>query len=208
MSTTPACARPSPGPLSRLRNHDEIVQDKGSIFAASDEPSFGDRVATDDRKRRGLMEEMLELLQADDNDAWLLVHYKMPLLLNEDAAWLIEKLEAETSGQKRTVLAGLVRRAFYGWGDEQHELLYLAYQRNPVLADEVGRFFDPIELSSEAAEEQRRYHRESLSWRREREEPPPPDPPLSERVLRTLQDIEADDVDAFWQRLDYYLKFD
>jgi hypothetical protein len=147
------------------------------------------------------------LLQVEDDDAWLLVHYKTPLLLGKDATWLIEKLEAAPPGRRRAVLAALVRRAFYGWGDEQHELLYLAYQRNPALADEVGRFFDPIELSSEQAEEQRRYHRESLSWRKEREEPPPPDPPLAERVLGALNDIEAGDVDAFWQRLDYYLKF-
>ena len=192
--------------LARLRGHEEIVQDRRSIFAVSNEPSFRDRVAANDRKRRGVMEEVLGLLQADD--AWLLVHYKTPLLFNKDATWLIEKLEAETSDQRRTVLAALVRQAFYGWGDEQHELLYLAYERDPALAEEVGRFFDPIELSSEQAEEQRRYHRESLSWRKEREEPPSPDPPLAERVLRALEDIETGDVDAFWQRLDYYLKFD
>lgn len=193
--------------LARLRHHDEIVQDRRSIFAASDEPSFHDRVTADELKRRSLMEEMLELLQVEDDDEWLLVHYKTPLLLGQDATWLIDKLEAAPRGRRREILAALLRRAFYGWGDEQHELLYLAYQRNPALADEVGCFFDPIELSSETAEEQRRYHQESLSWRKEREEPPPPDPPLAERILRALNDIEAGDVDAFWQRLDYYMKF-
>lgn len=193
--------------LARLREHDEIVQERKSILAASDEPSFRDRVVADDRKRCGLMEEMLGLLQADD-DALLLVHYNTPLLLNKDAAWLIEKLEAETSDRRRAVLAALVQRAFYGWGDEEQELLYLAYQRTPAIADDVGRLFDPIELSSKAAEEQRRYHRESLSWRKEREESPPLDPPLAERLLRALEDIEAGDVNAFWHRLDYFLKFD
>ena len=194
--------------LARLREHDEIVRDRGSIFTASDEPSFHERLADDYRKRRGLIEEMLGLLQAEDDEVWLLVGYTTPLLLSQDAAWLIEKLEAETSDQRRTVLAALVRRAFNGWKDEQHELLYLAYQRNPALADEIGRFFDPIELSSEEAEEQRSYHRESLSWRKEREEPPLPDPPLAERILRALEGVEAGDVDTFWQRLDYYLKFE
>jgi hypothetical protein len=194
--------------LARLRDYDEILQDRRSVFAASDEPSFRDLVAADDRKRRDLVEEMLGLLQADDNDASLLVQYRSPLLLDKDAGWLIEKLEAETSRRKRTVLSGFVRRAFYGWGDEQHELLYLACQRNPALADEVGRFFDPIALSSAEAEEQRRYHRESLRWHREREEPPSPDPPVSERVLHALEDIEAGAAEAFWHRLDYYLKFD
>lgn len=194
--------------LARLREYDEVVQERRTIFIVSDEPSFRDRVAADDRKRRGLMEAMLGLLKGKEDDAWLLVHYKTPLLLVKDAAWLIGKLEATPPGKERAVLATLVRRTFYGWGDEQHELLYLAYQRNPALVDEVGRFFDPIELTSEQAEEQRRYHRESLSWGEGREQEPPPEPPLAERVVRALDDIEAGDVGAFWRRLDYFLKFD
>ncbi|QIN84410.1 hypothetical protein GBA63_18515 [Rubrobacter tropicus] len=196
--------------LARLRKHDEIVQERRPVFVASDsdEPSFRNRVAADDRKRRGLMVEMLGLLQDEDDGAWLLVQYKTPLLLAKDAAWLIGELEAAPPGRGREVLAALVRRSFYGWGDEQHELLYLAYQRTPALADEVGRFFDPVELSSTQAEEQRRYHRESLSWRENREESPPPDPPLKERILRALDDAEAGDVGAFWRRVDYFLKFD
>lgn len=194
--------------LARLRQYDEIVQERGSVFAASEEPSFSDRVAADDPKRRGLMEEMLELLQAEDDEAWLLVHYKTPLLLGKDAAWLVEKLEAETSDRRRAVLAALLRRAFYRWDDEQHDIVYLAYERNPALADEVERFFDPVDLSSEEASEQRRYHAEANSRQERGEERPPPDPPLAERVVRALDDFEAGDVGAFWQRLYYFLQFD
>jgi len=86
--------------------------------------------------------------------------------------------------------------------------LYLAYRRDPTLADEVGRFFDSVELTSKQADEQRRYHRESLRWGEERERESPPDPPLAERVLHALDNVEAGDIGAFWQRLDYFLKFD
>ena len=192
--------------LARLRHEHAILQEKQSAFAAPDGPSFRERVAADDRKRRGLVEEMLVLLRGED--AWLLVQHRTPLLLGKDAAWIIEKLEAETSEQKRAPLAALVRWAFHGWGDEQHALLYGAYERNPALADEVGHFFDAIELSSEAAEEQRRYHRESLRRRAEREEPPPLDPSPAEMGLSALPDVEAGDLTAYWGRLDYYLKFD
>ena len=198
----PAFARAA---LARLRNEHSILQERRPIFAAPDGPSFRERAAADDRKRRGLVEEMLRLLQ--DGDTWLLIQYRTPLLLGKDAAWMIGRLEAETSPKGRAILAALVRRAFHSWGDEQHELLYLAYQGNPTLADEVGRFFDPIELSSEAAAEQRRYHRESLSWQEKREEPSPSDPPPAEWVLGALEDAEAGDPTAYWH-LDYYLKFD
>lgn len=194
--------------LARLKQYDEIVQEKASAFAVSEEPSFSERVASDDQKRRGLIDEMLELLQAEEDDAWLLVHYKTPLLLKKDATWLIEKLEGETSHRKRAVLATLLQRAFYGWDDEQHEIVYLAYQRNPALTDEVSRFFDPVDLSSEEAKDQRRYYEEINSRRERREERPPPDPPLAERVIRAVEDSERGDVEAFWQRLYYFLQFD
>jgi hypothetical protein len=160
--------------LARLRQYDEIVRERDSVFDVSEEPSFGERVAADDTKRRGLMEEMVELLQAEEDDAWLLVHYKTPLLLKNDAAWLVEKLEGEMSDLKRAVLAALLRRAFYHWDDEQQEIVYLAYQRTPTLADEVERFFDAVDLSSDEASKQRRYHEEANSWREDREERPPP----------------------------------
>ncbi len=194
--------------LARLRQYDEIVRERPSAFGTTEEPSFSDRVAADDAKRRGLMEEMVELLQAEDDEAWLLVHYKTPLLLSKDVAWLIGKLEAETSDRKREILAALLRRAFYRWDNEQHEVVYLAYERNPALADEVERFFDPVDLSSEEARKQRKYHEEANSWREDREERPSPDPPMAERVVRALDDSEAGDVDAFWQRLYYFLQFD
>ncbi|MDP9478988.1 MAG: hypothetical protein M3R38_25465, partial [Actinomycetota bacterium] len=195
--------------LARLRQHDEIAQDgEVGIFTGHRKPSLRERIADDGEKRHALLEEILDLLEAEGDDASVLVHSSTPLVLDEDMAWLLEKLEATASERRRAALAALIQQAFYRGSGAQHELVYLAYQRNSALADEVGRFFDPIELSSEQAEEGRRYHRESLKWRKEREEPPPPDPPLAERASRALEDIEAGDVDAFWQRLDYYLKFD
>lgn len=193
--------------LARLRQHDEIVQERSSTLARHEGPSFRERVAADDQKRRGLMEEMLELLQGEDEDIWLLAHYKTPLLLGKDAAWLVDKLESATSDRRRAVIAALLRRAFHGWEDEQHEIVYLAYERTPTLADEVGRFFDPIDLSSEEARQQRRYNEEATGRREQREQRPSPNPPIAERVMSALDDFEAGDVESFW-RLVYWMKWD
>jgi len=100
--------------LARLRQYDEIVRDRNSVFGASVGPSFHERVAADDRKRRGLMEEMLALLTAEEDDAWPLVHHRTPLLLPKDADWIIGKLESVPAGRNRASLAALVRRAFHG----------------------------------------------------------------------------------------------
>lgn len=192
--------------LARLRQHDEIVEEKSSAFAVAEEPSFRDRVASDDEKRRRLVEEMLELIEKE-NDTLVLVYSRTPLVLKKDVPWLIERLEAATSYVRRAALATLIGRAFDLWDDEQHELVHKACRRNAVLANEVGRFFDPVELSSELAEEQRRNHQEIESWQQRSEEHPSPDPPLRERVARALEDLKASNVDAFWH-LNYFMMFD
>lgn len=197
--------------LARLKQHDELVQERSSIAIIPKETSFQDRIDSDDEKRRGLVEEMLSLIDDEEDDASALVYSRTPLVLTKDVAWLIEKLETEVLYHREKTLAALIRRAFDLWNDEQYELVYWAYQKIPALANEVGHFFDPVELSSELAKEQREYHEESQERRARREQRgnrPVPDPPLVDRVARALDDIEADYVDAFWQRLDYYLKFD
>jgi len=192
--------------MARLRQYDEIVQERNSTFWASEEPSFQDRIAGDDEKRRSLVEEMLKLIEGED-DVWLLVRYKTRLVLKQDAAWLLDRLEGENSERERAKLTAVIRESFNSWDDEQHQLVYLAYQRNPALADEVGRFFDPVELSSELAEKQREMYEKVYS----RSEGPPahavPDPPVAEMIVRALDDFGAGDVDAFWH-LNYYMIFD
>lgn len=187
--------------LARLRQHDEVVRERGSVFGENGGPPFGNRVGADDEKRRGLVEEMLGLLGKDD--AWLLVHYRTRLVLKQDAAWLIDRLEGETSDLARAKLAAVVTEAFNRWDDEQHEFVYQAYQRTPALTDEVGRFFDPVELSSEEAKTQRAWHEKLRSLDEEPPERPAPGPPLAERTVRSLDDFEAGNLDAFW-----HLNFD
>src|SRR4051812_234265 len=132
------------------------------------------------------------------------------------------------SDLKRAVLAALLRRAFYHWDDEQQENVYQAYQRNPALAHEGENFFDAVDQPSEAPRPlaggvefflggvARSRGGERRGGRCQEgpkggggggEDPPPPAPPMAERVVRALDDFEAGDVDAFWQRLYHFLQF-
>jgi hypothetical protein len=194
--------------LARLRQHDDIVRERPSIFAVTEEPSFSNRVASDDEKRRSLVEEMLYLVEDEEEDAFVLVYSSTALVLGKDVAWLIDRLESATSERRRSALAALIGQAFDLWDDDQYELVYQAYLKNPILGDFVGRVFDPVDVSSELAEEQRRYYEKSQRRREQREDRPLPDPPLAERVLRALDDFDAGNVDAFWQSLVYYMEFD
>src|SRR5215217_4236340 len=194
--------------LARLREYDEIVKERNSIVAVADEPSFSDRVATDDEKRRSLLEEMIHLVEDEEDDLFVLVYSRPPLALGKDVVWLIELLEAATSEVRRSALAALIRQAFDLWDDEQYELVYQASLTNPALADQVGRFFNPVNISSELAEEQRRYHEERQHRLQQREDESTLDPPLAEWIVHALDDFEAGNVDAFWQNLVYYMELD
>ena len=197
--------------LNRLKQHDEIVQERSSIAIVPEASPFSERIVSEDEKRRFLVEEMLDLIEEQEDAASALVYSRTPLVLTKDVAWLIERLEAATSDRRRKTLAALIRRAFDLWDDEQHEIVYRAYQEIPELANEVGRYYNPVELSSELAREQREYHEESqerCERREQRENRPALDPPLAERISRALDDFETGNVEAFWQGIIYFMKFD
>lgn len=201
----PAFARAA---LARLKRHEEVIKERKEIFAATGEPTFGERVAFDDRRRRLLLQEMIGLLGSEKDEAYLLVHWRIPLVTKEDIGWLVEMLRSEASNRKKAVLAVLVGRTFHLWDDERQELVYLAHLEDPVLAREVDRFFAPVELGSEEAETQRRYHEMSSRWEHEDEDPPPPDPPVAARVVSSLDDFESGDIEAFWTGVYHFMQYD
>lgn len=193
--------------LARLRRSDEIARDReDGTFTGYHEPSFRGLIADDDEKRRALVEKMLDVLQDDGNDTIALVHSNTPLVLAKDMAWLLENLEAAASKRRRAALAALIELTFYRGGDEQHELVYLAYEKNSALADEIGRFFDPISCSSEKAKRYRRRQEELRRQREQREESS--NSPPAEMVIRALEDFEAGNTDAFWQGVVLHMQFD
>jgi len=153
----PAFARAA---LARLRRHEELVKERSEVFAATGEPTFSERIAADDYRRRLLLEEIITHLKPED-EAYLLMHWQTSLVIKEDVGWLVERLGSEVSNRKKETLAKLVGSTFHLWDDERHELVYLAHLDDPTLAHEVSRYFAPIELGSKEAETQRQFHERS-----------------------------------------------
>lgn len=200
---SPAFARAA---LALLKRHEEVVKERREVYEATGEPAFSERIAADDRRRRLLLEEMIGLLESEPEDAHYLVSWKTTLVVTNDVGWLVEVLRTETSEGRKAAIATLIGQTYRLWNDEAEELVYLAHREDETLAREVGRFFAPVELGSESAEEQRRWHERSSRWEKEDEEPPP-DPPISARVLSALDDFEAGDVEAFWQGVYHFMQY-
>jgi hypothetical protein len=193
--------------LSLLRKHDELVRGRNMDFPDQARTDFRQRIADEDEKRHKLIDQMVEVLESTEEDAFTLVHSGTPIILEKDLSWLIDRLEIASSERHEAVYAAFIQRAFNPWNDEQATLVYEARSRNPSLAERVGHYFEPVDLSSEYAEHQRKYHREAEERRARKEQPPLPDPPLKERILRCLDEFEAGDTDAFWH-LNYFMMFD
>jgi predicted NACHT family NTPase len=201
----PAFARAG---LARLKRHEEVVKERREVFDATGEPAFSERVADDDRRRRLLLEEMIGLLEFEPEDARYLVSWKTALVVINDVGWLVERLRTESSDGKRAAIAALIGQTYRLWDDKTEELVYVAHLEDETLARQVGRFFAPVELGSEAAEEQRRWHEQFSRSEKEDEESAPPDPPVSARVLNALDDFEAGDVEAFWASVYELMQYD
>jgi hypothetical protein len=200
----PAFARAA---LARLKRHEDVIKERSEVFATTGEPTFSERVAADDYRRRLLLEEMIALLKSED-EVYFLIPWKTPLVTKEDVGWLVEMLRSEASDRRKAILAALVRLTSHLWDEERYELVYLAHLDDPALAHQVGRFFAPIELGSEEAEMQRQFHERSSRWKQDDEDPPSLDPPVAARVVRVLDAFEAGDVEAFWADVYRFLQVD
>ncbi len=193
--------------LSLLRENDELVRGRNMDFADEARTDFRQRIADEDEKRRSLIDQMVEILENTEDDALKLVHSGTLIVLEKDLSWLIDRLETATLTRHKAVYTAFIQRAFNPWNDEQATLVYEACSRNPSLVERVGHYFEPVDLSSEYADQLREYHREDEESRARREERSLPDPPLKERILRCLDEFEAGDAAAFWH-LNYYMMFD
>lgn len=201
----PAFARAA---LARLKRHEEVVKERRAVFEATGEPTFSERIADDDYRRRLLLEEMIELLESEPEDAVYLVSWKTMFVATDDVEWLVERLTTESSDGRKTAIAALIGQTHRLWNNKAEDLVYLAHREDETLAREVGRFFAPVELGSEDAEKQRRLHERFSRLEKEDEEAPSPDPPVADRVVSALDDFEAGDVEAFWQGVDHFMQYD
>ncbi len=194
--------------LARLKRHEEVIKERREVFEATGEPTFSERLGADDHRRRLLLEEIIAHFEYEIDDAHFLIHWRTSLVTKEDVGWLVEMLPSETSEQKKAALATVVGQTFHLWDDATHELVYLAHLEDPALAREVNHIFSPVELESEDAEEQRRFHEKTSRWEKEDEEQPPPDPPVAVRVTMALDDFESGDIEAFWAGVYELMQYD
>jgi predicted NACHT family NTPase len=148
-------------------------------------------------RRRRVLEAMLPMLNDLDNDPGRLLYSDTPYLRGEDVPWLLERLDATDSEDKKGVLVQLAFDAFHASDRSHLDAIYEAKERHPALERLFGPVFNPVELDSPAAREAKEWYRKQQEWSM-RHDAPLLEPSPAQRIAKKLDEFEAGDLDAWW----------
>ncbi|HEY5706555.1 MAG TPA: hypothetical protein VIS96_13385 [Terrimicrobiaceae bacterium] len=156
-------------------------------------------VLTNDQ-RHSVVECLLPLMSEDD--VIDLLFGNVPLVTENDVAWLMSQACRVESEQAQTVMARILVRLFDRSSAAQIEAMLDLARRRPTFATIFAPFFDPIELDSAEASRQRESDQQTKSWElreRRRQEKAVLKPPPAERIASLLKEVQDGNIDAWWR---------
>ncbi|MCH7536137.1 MAG: hypothetical protein IH948_10435, partial [Bacteroidetes bacterium] len=174
--------------FSRLRKYDEITR------RGEDSP-YWDTLDYGLTKRKLVLNAILPLISNPEEEVIFLTAFGMPLFVNDDLPWLVEKIRSEKSEIYCKSLAEIIRSAYNVENTEHLAILYSACEENIFLADSFEWLFNPIGLDSP---EGKRLKDMYIS-KRERQKKTLLEPPVEDRIAMCLDDFESGDLDAWWK---------
>lgn len=167
---------------------------------------FQKALENQDQGRRNLIKRLAQIIHEKDKKpgrkAFVLYHRShVQLILPKDFEWFIQWLENEKDEEMQKIIAEIISSAFRVNDTSHIELVYKARQRNSFLEEETRFWFEPVELASESAKEQRERWSNEQKWqekheRDEREEILKIISP--EKIVELLEKSEAGDMDSWW----------
>lgn len=160
-----------------------------------------------DDGRRSLIKRLAQIIHEKDKKpgrkAFVLYHRShVQLILPKDLEWFIQWLESEKDEEMQKIIAEIISSAFRVNDTDHIDLIYKARQRNSFLEEETRFWFEPVELASESAKEQRERWSDEKKWQEKREKNEQEEilKVLSPtRIIELLEKSEAGDMDSWWR---------
>lgn len=159
--------------------------------------------ATNDDKRRKLVEELVLLSENPEDALHLLVSCSSDnIFLERDIFWSLERIKTVQDRGSKEKYIELIKYLFNRDNTKQIEALITATTIDRVIEEHFAPWFQAIELNSPLAEKLKKQHIE-INQRRnriktDRKKPALITPP-KERVLHCLNELEAGNLDRWWQ---------
>ena len=161
---------------------------------------------SNDNKRRKLIEELVLLSKnPEDTIRILICSTSNNICLERDIFWLIEQAKALTNREIQEKYIALIKYLFNRDNTKQSEALITATTTDRVIEEHFAPWFKAIELNSPLAEEQKKQYIQYIEINQRRDEirnnrkKPALITPPKERVLRCLNELEAGNLDRWWQ---------
>ncbi|HLL60762.1 MAG TPA: hypothetical protein VK338_03520, partial [Candidatus Nitrosocosmicus sp.] len=191
---------------ARLKGHFEVISD----YAVDDEiaTSFQKSMESADNNRQRLIRELINLLSVDASEKSgrkgyiLLPHGHIQLIYPKDLPWLIEWSNTEKNDVIKEILAEIIYRIADMTKVTHIELVREAREKNSFLKTDTHFWFEPVNLDSESATEQRKRWNMEQKWMKKRNKNENEELfqriPLKD-IEQLLEKAEAGDTDSWWR---------
>ncbi len=189
----------------RLKNYEEIIGEKS--LSEEIATKFQMMLDTQQEDRQGLVKELIRLTLKNDTTsgrkAYILLHHNNVRIVSpQDTHWLVDWLLSEKDEETQKIISEMVMRVMDMRNLDQIDLVFHAREKNKYLNEDTQLWFQTVELASESAKSQREQWEEEQSWhtKEEKDEKEEILKVLSvERIADILKEVEAGNVDAWWQ---------
>jgi hypothetical protein len=180
--------------LARLRKHD--------FGSAHETEGIARELEAHPEYRLKVVQAMLPHFGDAHHDSLLITRWGFPFIKPGDLEWLLGQLRNETSREAQKKLSHLVSWVFFPDDARRIDSVISASQCFPVLGEVLVFWFAPMVLGSDAATKAKRDFDEQQQWAekaKQAREGSPLSPLPAEHIRRLLAQLEAGDIDAWWQ---------
>ncbi|NER26857.1 MAG: hypothetical protein F6J89_04310 [Symploca sp. SIO1C4] len=182
--------------FQRLKKYQPLVYNESNLLLLKQE------LESNNHKRRQLIEAIFSRMPDSKPELFILLgdsKYGFIKSWDEDFPWLIEHLQSSDSEHIQKMYAKLIRWNLDWDSSNQLSTIIKASQDNPILKLEFASDLEPIELNSLRAEQAKTSYLEWQNWPKPPEQKPLLDPPLKQRVLTALEQVESGQPELWWQ---------
>jgi hypothetical protein len=181
---------------ARLKAHADLLD---SIYRSEDRDTF--RGAA---RRHRLIEELIPDIRDSDLHPASFVTSSPNLLLPEDLAWVLTRIEASLGTPEESVWVQVARMSFeLPISESDFEELERLCKESEELKDHLGGWLSPVRIDSPEADSLREHHRH---FRRPKKDLPDRAEEMDEVIEEHLLGAERGEEDGWW-KLNYALLF-
>ncbi|WP_225895497.1 CHAT domain-containing protein [Dendronalium phyllosphericum] len=179
--------------LIQWREHQEIITEDSEI-----KKYFNFSLINEVNKRRKFINQaVMQVLASREDIYFLLSELTENILQSEDVIWMLGKLR-NIDFQEELIWSRLIQWAFNRKDVKQIDAILTTTYTSNILRDEFASFFTTFDLNSEQAEMLKAEY-QRIQERAEARQNPPISPPPKERIILLLNQLDLDNLSAWWQ---------